>query len=707
MILNDSKKRKHRLRYLLIAIAVYILAFLCSTEETYAEADEFINVYLNNMPIMQNNSIIGMALRGIGWVIIKGLVMLASACETLYDTAFGFVDFTTSPTVEIFMEDFKPVLWVLCALSLLALGLILILKHEKKPDVGINIILMILCLTCGTLVFSELGSWTKSFKEGIMEAGTNTSPVYDVVDNNMVDLVDLGTRDGRYGSLKNLSYDSSGERRDYNNPGINEENFDQIDYNEVLNYKDDVFDWDDDSRTILKNKLVILDASNGEYTTTEVYNGFGWNSGDDADLANQFYYRYQFDFLTGIIELISIALVYFTMSYKCVRIAFELVIARLLSAFYSMELSGGEKIKRILIFIRDSYILLAITTICIKIYALLTDWIQDTVNVGLVQAIFSLFIAFAVIDGPNLVERLLGMDAGLKSSTARILAIGQAAKGGMHAVSGAAHKASGAFSSGEGKHTEREDNKPNIGDTFKGAADDDKGVNGAGTQENNREQQNAQTSETNNNGTSRSETNADEGFNTDFMNESSNENMDSGVYTSMNNEGQNPYGEGFTGASEMSNADKAESEYSTSFMNEGNAGDDFIGSNTEGASSARDAESGSRNINAENGNYGDDFDNEKQPRGSSAADHHFDPLNESDRKDAQNGRKPDLDDGVVNRFYHRPETDSRMFSRENDFMNHDDGGTGNRNNPVNNVKGGRVNGTTKDVNRDNGKHRKQ
>lgn len=42
---------------------------------------------------------------------------------------------------------------------------------------------------------------------------------------------------------------------------------------------------------------------------------------------------------------------------------------------------------------------------------------------GLTKGIVSLFIAFVVIDGPNLSERLLGIDAGLSSSFARTMAI--------------------------------------------------------------------------------------------------------------------------------------------------------------------------------------------------------------------------------------------------------------------------------------------
>ena len=117
------------------------------------------------------------------------------------------------------------------------------------------------------------------------------------------------------------------------------------------------------------------------------------------------------------------------MAYKVTRIAYELVVARLLALLYSAEVSGGEKIGKIFVFIRDSYILLLITTICIRLYGLFNAFITETVDNSFAQAVFIVFAAFCVIDGPNLVEKLLGMDAGLSSSTARMMAAYGAAKG--------------------------------------------------------------------------------------------------------------------------------------------------------------------------------------------------------------------------------------------------------------------------------------
>lgn len=104
------------------------------------------------------------------------------------------------------------------------------------------------------------------------------------------------------------------------------------------------------------------------------------------------------------------------------RIAFELVVARLLAFLYAAELSGGEKLRKILIFIRDSYILLLVTTLCIRVFYLFNAFITTTIDNTFVQGVLILFVAFSVIDGPNLVEKILGMDAGLSQSTARLMA---------------------------------------------------------------------------------------------------------------------------------------------------------------------------------------------------------------------------------------------------------------------------------------------
>ncbi len=385
---------------------------------------QLMEFFMNNEDLFVNNNIVLFAVKWIGWLITKGLVKIADMCESLYDISFGMVDFTNWSTINNFVEQFKPLFVALFAVSLVALGLILIFAHEKKPKIIINLCIAILCVTSSTVVFQQLNEITKDLKAGIENVATvegEYDGVYDIVSDNIVDIVYLDQKIG----MENINFDAN--EKELPHPDINENNFSYISYTEVLNPKSDFYEWQDEgnAQDILSNKLILVDwdsADYGQQKITEVYNGFGWNSSDDADFGNEFYYRYQFNFFTAILQLLAVILLYVAMSYKCVRIAFELVVARLFAYLYSAEMSGGQKIAKILVFIRDSYILLLVTTLCIRIFYMLNAFISESIDNTFVKGIFILFAAFAVIDGPNLVEKLLGMDAGLSSSTARIMA---------------------------------------------------------------------------------------------------------------------------------------------------------------------------------------------------------------------------------------------------------------------------------------------
>ena len=426
-------KQRYRLLIFIFFIVVYLLVYV---ELSYSETtnDSQITEFLEkNEEIFNNNNIVKYAAREIGWACISFLVWIADACSSLYDTAFGFVDFTSWDVVNKFTESFKPLFFAVMTVSLFGWGIMMILMHDRRPKILLNVCIACFCITCSTVAFQELNSLTFEFKKGIENVGNvseHESEAYMVVDDSLVDLVVLSDR---FGGLGNLNYADQGtSTKKYTNPGITEKNFKYINYTEVLNPKSDQYSWTSSEKEILGKKLYFKESlDNG---VVDVKNGFGWNSADDADMANEFYYRYTFAFFTAILQLIAYIVVYICMSYKCTRIAFELVVSRIFAVVYSAELSGGEKISKILVFIRDSYILLITTTLCIRLYGLFNSFITETVDSKVAQVIFLLFAAFCVVDGPNLVEKLLGMDAGLSSSVSRMVAVYGTAKGAASAA---------------------------------------------------------------------------------------------------------------------------------------------------------------------------------------------------------------------------------------------------------------------------------
>ena len=408
-----------------------LLVFLLSASPAFAED---VSWQKNNAAILTNNSIIDDALRWLAFNITKLFCMLADVCESLWDKTFGFIDLTNYDGVNAIIVQLKPVLVAVTCLCCIALGIMYIVKQEKKPIVQ-NIILGILAVSCSTFVFTTANSLVTSFKDGIINTGSNTES-YQLVNDNIIDLVAID----KSGSISSLNYNAGKGIK--HNAGIQtKSDFEELDFNETLNWSDkskgqEIYGWSDTFNNYMRYRAVKV---NGTYTAVENYNGLL-----TSDFGNEFYYRYSFDFWSCILQLFALVLIFLSLSYKNIRIAYELVVSRIMAYMYAADIGNGERLKQILCFIRDTYITLCVSVLCVKLYEVANAAITSFGISGIEKGIVSVFIAYVVIDGPNLVERLLGMDAGLKSSLGRTMAIFGMAKSGARIATGAVKGTAGA-----------------------------------------------------------------------------------------------------------------------------------------------------------------------------------------------------------------------------------------------------------------------
>lgn len=97
----------------------------------------------------------------------------------------------------------------------------------------------------------------------------------------------------------------------YHYDHLTDKEMELIDINEVLNPNKDGLT--DAGSEILSKQLDVVSKSSesGKNQLSEVYNGFGWNSQDDNDWFNEFYYRYKVDYLSACIALMAYIIVYF------------------------------------------------------------------------------------------------------------------------------------------------------------------------------------------------------------------------------------------------------------------------------------------------------------------------------------------------------------------------------------------------------------
>ncbi len=134
--------------------------------------------------------------------------------------------------------------------------------------------------------------------------------------------------------------------------------------------------------------------------------GVEWN--------NQYYYRYHPNWLTILVTLGVMGFTLFSIAYKLARLSFELAFNYVLAILVApADLHSGQKTKKVIQSILNTFLVIILIFVSIKLYTIGTAYLADTLD-GLAYLIALIAFSAALIDGPNMVERLFGIDAGLK-----------------------------------------------------------------------------------------------------------------------------------------------------------------------------------------------------------------------------------------------------------------------------------------------------
>ena len=208
---------------------------------------------------------------------------------------------------------------------------------------------------------------------------------------------------------------------------LTEKEMDFIDLGETLPY--DKKGLSKDAKKILKKKL---DFRSGQCELEEVSNGVAW-----TDFGNDFSYRYHFRFGTYYLSAIALLLVLIGLSYKNTRIVYEVFVSRILVTLKSVDMSGSKKTVRVLECIRDGYYALCFTAITLKSYFMFTSYLNAQTGINaILKAVILLFVAWCVIDGADVMEKITGVDAGISGGLGKMLAAYHVARGGANMVRG-------------------------------------------------------------------------------------------------------------------------------------------------------------------------------------------------------------------------------------------------------------------------------
>ena len=388
-----------------------------------------INIIKQNGEIFIQNGMVIDGCRYLIWIFVsKFLAPIAAACEGLYDAAFDLVTFGTSTRVGTFIRSAGVVFTAIMMLSLMMLGITFILWHEKKPQLVINLVVLVLTTASSGYLMAQMSSAVTTGKDAIL-GSTSSAQTYETISNSFYDLRYIDQAVG----LGNVS-------KPYPTRTMTKDEFNSIDINEVINPKSDGLS--SDAKSILGKYLV---NSIGGESLEKVSDGLTfYNSGASNGIMNGYYYRYYWSTWNILLTLAGSLLLYLAMAYKVIRIEFELGVYRVLAYIEAANLNNTQKALKILDAIKNSYIVLLMTCVMIKFYSLACSMIDGLTSASDIQrSIFKVFIALAVIDGPNLIQQLFGIDVGLKSIVGTMLAGGQAGAALVRGAGGAARAIGG------------------------------------------------------------------------------------------------------------------------------------------------------------------------------------------------------------------------------------------------------------------------
>ncbi|MEE6146210.1 hypothetical protein V2151_25855 [Bacillus cereus] len=360
--------------------------------------EEILKVLEEYSDYLQVGDIVNYVLRWLGWFLIQGLSLVVDALEGVTDAILGIKGFFNSTEVQEFVDMLYPLFVVLLAISFLYIGYMFIMnKQMNRSQIIINIFITLSVLCLLSTGMTKVDKFTDD-AIAVVKSEQKGSLSDEIIKKNITDVAVI---------------DQNGwKKKEDLNPknNIPEKNIRQIDITEKID-SDFKFtkdkDLSDGGQKILQNKRV-MDAL-GVASLAELKDGW-------FDFFPEKYYRWHWNFWNIFFTLLITGLTLLLVSIKLARLFYELAFNYLLANLLApADVANGQKLKAVLSNILNIFIATIMIFLSLKLYLIGTGFVHDKLN-GVPYLIALAAFSMAVLDGPAVVERLFGIDIGLKSS---------------------------------------------------------------------------------------------------------------------------------------------------------------------------------------------------------------------------------------------------------------------------------------------------
>ena len=333
-------------------------------------------ILLNYAKYFQQSDVVESAIRTVGWKLILLLRGICDACQSVWEAVFRVLSFTQ--VISEKLGTYYPIWNAIFLVTILAVGTVFLYSERRPPFLKNLIITMAVVMLLPGGV--QLGVQLLGIEQNVFMAN-GTSVADTTVISNTTDLLYLKQNGWTFESPNCFT----GETIKY------------IDQNEQVEKKTDkVFKY-----------YMIVDESSGKVKYKEIKKGF-------FGFLTPLYYRYSINFMAIIGELIVNILVLIFASYRLFRLIWDMIYGEILAYIFSGDVMSGEKTKQTLQYLLNLFWSISIMIWGFAIWREFELWVAKEYSNNFVRILLIAFAGIAMIDGPDIVERVLGIDVGMK-----------------------------------------------------------------------------------------------------------------------------------------------------------------------------------------------------------------------------------------------------------------------------------------------------
>ena len=475
---------KRNIFFIFLMSLLFVITFFNDVPSVYADDDddfklsegvseaEVIDMHkkMDSVLHLDNGWLYQDVIRSVGWYFLKTLIWIVNYIEDGVNGILQWNDFYESSGVGKLMTQLTPFVIGLFLIALIYLGFqFMTNKIDKREEVLMNVLMAFSLIF---LVPALMPYMDKVLKVGVsqLEGEENLKLSESLVKQNVADVkyyVDSGFAFNQLGLPIDKSVGKGEKRGTTDYTKANKISGTQLNITEKLDVQNDKFAW---LSTGYKAELKRNNKLGHDFLMTRtVYEGDGNkvrlkaladNKIPTTTLGQESYYRYHINWGTLIFSFVVIAVALAITVIKMARVIFDLGFHAIFGMFVAAtDLTGGQRTKKMVTEIVSSFAVLFVMVLILKLFTLYVNWVtglSSTIG-GVIMVLMLIAGAWALIDAPDIVQRLLGIDAGLRSGWQAMMGAyagakmtGAGLKGAGKAAVGAGKMAKGGLAFGKG-----------------------------------------------------------------------------------------------------------------------------------------------------------------------------------------------------------------------------------------------------------------